>query len=117
MLTGDCTFSAGDALVEGYSCKTQIELVHKRVGYCPQFDALLEDLTGRETLEIFCLLRGIPRSQIKKIYEQFAEDLGFTEHLDKKSKAYSGGTKRKLSTALALIGEPKIIFLDEPSTG
>ena len=116
MLTGDCTFSAGDALIDGFSCKTEIEMVHKRVGYCPQFDALLEFLTGRETMEIFCLLRGIPRSQIRKVCMNLAEELGFIEHLDMFTRSYSGGTKRKLSTALALI-DPKIVFLDEPSTG
>jgi ATP-binding cassette subfamily A (ABC1) protein 3 len=117
MLTGDEIISNGDGFIQNCSIKSQINEVHKKIGYCPQFDALLEDLTGRETMEIFCLLRGIPRSQVKTISNKLANKLDFAEHLDKQIKAYSGGNKRKLSTALALIGDPQVIFLDEPTTG
>jgi ATP-binding cassette subfamily A (ABC1) protein 3 len=117
MLTGDETISSGEAWVDGISIKTNMNQVHQRIGYCPQFDALIEDLTGRETLKIFALLRGVPRSKIQEISEQLAEDLNFTKHLDKLTKAYSGGNKRKLSTALALIGDPSVIYLDEPTSG
>jgi ATP-binding cassette, subfamily A (ABC1), member 3 len=61
---------------------------------------LLDDLTGRETLKIFALLRGVPSSDIGRVSLQLAEELNFTKHLDKRVKAYSGGNKRKLSTAL-----------------
>jgi ATP-binding cassette subfamily A (ABC1) protein 3 len=91
--------------------------VHRKIGYCPQFDALLEDLTGREILKIFCLLRGIPKDQIHNVSMQLAEDLNFSQHLDKRVKAFSGGNKRKLSTSLALVGSPSVIYLDEPTTG
>jgi ATP-binding cassette subfamily A (ABC1) protein 3 len=117
MLVGDENISAGDAWVDGLSIRTQLNKVHKRIGYCPQFDALIDDLTGRETLKIFALLRGIPRDCMNKIAEQLAEDLNFTKHLDKKTKEYSGGNKRKLSTALTLIGDPSVIYLDEPTSG
>lgn len=100
MLTGDETISAGEAWVDGISVKTSMNKVHQRIGYCPQFDALLDDLTGRETLRIFALLRGIPRREIDGVSRQLAEELAFTKHLDKRIKAYSGGNKRKLSTAL-----------------
>lgn len=100
MLTGDENISSGEAWVDGISVKTDMNKVHKRIGYCPQFDALLDDLTGRETLRIFALLRGVPSLDIKKISEQLAEEFNFTKHLDKRIKAYSGGNKRKLSTAL-----------------
>ncbi len=91
--------------------------MHKKIGYCPQFDALIEELTGRETLNIFAMIRGIPRSQIEEASQKLADKLNFSQHLDKPVKSYSGGTKRKLSTALALIGDPQVIFLDEPTTG
>ncbi|GLH10672.1 Protein white [Gryllus bimaculatus] len=91
--------------------------VHQLIGYCPQFDALIEEMTGRETLRMFCLLRGIPAGQIYKISQDLADELLFTKHLDKKVKEYSGGNKRKLSTAVALIGDPPVVFLDEPTTG
>lgn len=100
MLTGDETISSGEAWVNGLSIKTDMNKVHKKIGYCPQFDALIDDLTGRETLKIFALLRGIPEHEIGKVSLQLAEELNFTKHLDKRIKAYSGGNKRKLSTAL-----------------
>lgn len=117
MMTGDEIISSGDAFVSGLSVKNQMRLVHQQIGYCPQFDALLTDLTGRETLKIFALLRGIPRNEIKEITNKFGRELGFDKHLDKKVGAFSGGNKRKLSTALALLGDPSLIFLDEPTTG
>lgn len=117
MMTGDEIISSGDAFISGYSMKNQMHKVHQLIGYCPQFDALLMDLTGRETLRIFSLLRGIPRDEITDINNKLARELGFEKHLDKKVDAFSGGNKRKLSTALALIGDPSLIFLDEPTTG
>jgi ATP-binding cassette, subfamily A (ABC1), member 3 len=108
MLTGDETISSGEAWVEGISIKTKMNQVHQRIGYCPQFDALFDDLTGRETLKIFALLRGVAQKRIDKVSEQLAEDLNFTKHLDKKTKAYSGGNKRKLSTAL--VGTSMALF-------
>lgn len=117
MLTGDETISSGEAWVDGISVKTDMNKVHQRIGYCPQFDALIDDLTGRETLKIFALLRGIPNDEIGRVSMQLAEDLNFTKHLDKRIKAYSGGNKRKLSTALSLIGDPTVVYLDEPTSG
>ena len=117
MLTGDENISNGNAWVEGFSIKNQLNRVHQRIGYCPQFDALLEDLTGREILKIFSLLRGIPMKEMELIYTKLAAELNLLKHLDKQAKSYSGGNKRKLSTALALIGDPSLIFLDEPTSG
>lgn len=100
MLTGDVPISSGEAWVDGLSVKTDMDRVQQRIGYCPQFDALIDDLTGRETLKIFALLRGIPEHEIGRVSNQLAEELSFTKYLDKRIKAYSGGNKRKLSTAL-----------------
>lgn len=117
MLTGDIKISHGQAWVQGISLKTNMKEVHKRIGYCPQFDALIDDLTGRETLRLFALSRGIPRFKLQDVIEKLSTDLNFKKHLDKQVKAYSGGNKRKLSTAVALLGNPVIIYLDEPTTG
>jgi ATP-binding cassette subfamily A (ABC1) protein 3 len=62
--------------------------VHQRIGYCPQFDAVLEDLTGYETLTMFCLLRGIPRSKSSHVINYLADELLFKKHLNKKVKEY-----------------------------
>lgn len=117
MLTGDEKISYGDAWVNGLSLKSSMNEVNKRIGYCPQFDALLDDLTMAETIKIFCLLRGIRCKDIRYINETLANEFGFKRHLNKKVRALSGGNKRKLSTAIALIGDPNVIYLDEPSTG
>uniref|UniRef100_A0A182NIG1 ABC transporter domain-containing protein n=1 Tax=Anopheles dirus TaxID=7168 RepID=A0A182NIG1_9DIPT len=117
MMTGDENITSGDAWVNGINLRTDMNRVHKHIGYCPQFDALLEDLTGRETLQIFALMRGVRRREINGVSLTLAEELNFTQHLDKRTKAYSGGNKRKLSTALALLGNPSVVYLDEPTTG
>lgn len=117
MMTGDETISDGDAFIEGYSVKQHIKQVQQRVGYCPQFDAVISQMTGRELLTMFARLRGVCEAHIPDLVNQLAENLLLTEHLDILSSTYSGGNKRKLSTAIALIGNPPIIFLDEPTTG
>ena len=117
MMTGDERITAGSAYLKGMNLKTDLNDIYKEIGYCPQFDALLDDLTGRETLKIFCLLRGVAEKRIKTISEELAKSFGFFKHIDKQTKAYSGGNKRKLSTAIAVIGSPSVIYLDEPTTG
>ncbi|XP_062542045.1 phospholipid-transporting ATPase ABCA3-like [Armigeres subalbatus] len=117
IMTGDESFSSGEAWVKGVSLVTNMSAVYQKIGYCPQFDALHEDLTGRETLNIYALLRGVRHENIKNVSLTLAEDLNFLKHIDKKTKEYSGGNKRKLSTALALMGNPSVVYLDEPSTG
>ncbi|KAL4712277.1 hypothetical protein ACJJTC_004039 [Scirpophaga incertulas] len=117
MLTGDARISSGDALVHGLSIKTHIQDVHRHIGYCPQFDALFDNLTAQETLHIFCLLRGIPSRIGSDMSMKLASKLGFVRHYGKKVHECSGGTKRKISTAVALLGDSPLVFLDEPTTG
>lgn len=117
MMTGDEIISFGNGFVHGNDLKSQIPKVYQKIGYCPQFDALLPDLTGRETMKIFCLLRGIPSDEVNEITMTFAKELGFEKHLDKQVENFSGGNKRKLSTALSLIGNVSLVFLDECSSG
>uniref|UniRef100_A0A8D1DE14 ABC transporter domain-containing protein n=1 Tax=Sus scrofa TaxID=9823 RepID=A0A8D1DE14_PIG len=88
-----------------------------RIGYCPQQDALDELLTGWEHLHHYCSLRGIPKQCIPQVTADLVRRLHLEAHVDKPVAAYSGGTKRKLSTALALLGQPDLLFLDEPSSG
>ncbi|XP_037937486.1 ATP-binding cassette sub-family A member 3-like [Teleopsis dalmanni] len=117
MMTGDERITSGVAYVRGMNLETERNKVYKEIGYCPQFDALIDDLTGRETLKIFCLLRGIQKEKIEMLSEELADSFGFRKHLDKETKAYSGGNKRKLSTAIAVLGGPAVVFLDEPTSG
>ncbi|KAG6447126.1 ATP-binding cassette sub-family A member 2 [Manduca sexta] len=117
MLMGDETISSGDAYVSGYSVQRQLTDVYQNIGYCPQFDALFGELTGRETLHVFSMLRGLHSDVPTPRAEILAQSLGFRKHLDKRVDQYSGGTKRKLNTALAFLGNTRLVFMDEPTTG
>ncbi|RZC40617.1 ABC tran and/or AAA 21 domain containing protein [Asbolus verrucosus] len=117
MLTGDEHMSFGDIWVRGLNLKKHQKKVQKSIGFCPQVDPLLDDLTARETLKIFALIRGVPYNQCKRLGETLAQEFDFYKYLDKKVKELSGGNKRKLSAAIALIGEPPVVYLDEPTEG
>ncbi|KAH8303634.1 hypothetical protein KR018_009186, partial [Drosophila ironensis] len=117
MLTGDETITAGNAFIEGISLSSHWYKVYGRIGYCPQFDALFDDLTGKQTLFIYCLLRGVQRKYVTTISWALAIAFGFQQHMNKPVKFYSGGNKRKLSVAIAIIGSPSVLFLDEPTSG
>lgn len=111
-MTGDELITAGDAFIRGHSMKNDLQEVHKMIGYTPQYDALIPELTGAETLKIFALIRGIPKNEINEITTKMATELGFQQHLKKQLKSFSGGNKRKMSTCLALLSYPQQIFLD-----
>ncbi|XP_035501650.2 phospholipid-transporting ATPase ABCA1 isoform X2 [Scophthalmus maximus] len=117
MLTGDIPVSGGEAFLNGYSIRTEMRDVHQNLGYCPQFDAINDLLTGREHLEFYARLRGVPEHEITMVAEWGIQKLGLVKYSNKSAGTYSGGNKRKLSTAIALIGCPPVIFLDEPTTG
>ncbi|XP_035527331.1 retinal-specific phospholipid-transporting ATPase ABCA4-like isoform X2 [Morone saxatilis] len=117
MLTGDTDVTSGEATVAGYSILTDILDVHQNMGYCPQFDAIDELLTGREHLYLYARLRGVPESEIPRVAEWGIQKLGLTEYASRCAGTYSGGNKRKLSTAIAMIGCPALVLLDEPTTG
>ncbi|XP_071520079.1 phospholipid-transporting ATPase ABCA3 [Panulirus ornatus] len=117
MLTGDLQVSSGDAFVNGYSIKSDLKKVQQEIGYCPQFDALHDHMTGRETLRMFARLRGVPERHIDEMIISLAKQLLVAQHLDNLIGNYSGGNKRKLSTGVALVGDPPLVLLDEPSSG
>ncbi|XP_052615065.1 ATP-binding cassette sub-family A member 17-like isoform X6 [Peromyscus californicus insignis] len=117
MLTGEQPITSGNAFVKGFNVKSDLVKVRQWIGYCPEFDALLNFMTGREILAMYARIRGIPECHIKTYVDQILEDLLMRVYADKLVKTYSGGNKRMLSTGIALIGEPAVIFLDEPSTG
>ncbi|XP_068671756.1 phospholipid-transporting ATPase ABCA3-like [Montipora foliosa] len=117
MLTGDETMTSGTAVVDGYDIRYDMNKVRQRIGYCPQFDALIGKLTGRELLTMYARLRGVPEVIIPQVVEDLIQALLLQAHADKVAGSYSGGNKRKLSTAISLVGDPPVVFLDEPTTG
>uniref|UniRef100_A0A452IH84 P-type phospholipid transporter n=1 Tax=Gopherus agassizii TaxID=38772 RepID=A0A452IH84_9SAUR len=117
MLTGDTEVTLGYACLKGHSVLSDLQLVHQNMGYCPQFDAINDLLTGREHLEFYCRLRGVPEEEMPRVAQWGVSTLGLAQYADLPAGGYSGGNKRKLSTAIALLGAPPVIFLDEPTTG
>ena len=111
MLTGDTEPSGGTAYVNGYSILTHLDQARRNLGYCPQFDALNPLLTGREHLRLYARLRGLSEASVNKYTEWCLKRLGLAPYADRAAGTYSGGNKRKLSTAIALIGRPSMVFL------
>ena len=103
--------------MNGYSVLNQLDDVRQNLGYCPQFDALDPLLTGREHLRLYARLRGLDEDSAKREAENGLRRLGLAAYADRCAGTYSGGNKRKLSTAIALIGHPSVVFLDEPTSG
>ena len=118
MLTAEFAPTSGDASLAGYSVVSQPEMTRRLVGYCPQFDAHFANMTGREHVELYAAIKGIPREFVKEAAADKLREVGLSEEdSDRLSAGYSGGMKRRLSLACAMIGQPRIVFLDECSTG
>jgi ABC-type multidrug transport system ATPase subunit len=117
MITGDTDIGGGDIQVCGFSVQNQRDRARWHLGYCPQFDALPDKLTVRETLALYARIRGVPAYTVAQTVEEMVQRMCLEAHQNNTCEHLSGGNKRKLSTALALIGEPDVVLLDEPSTG
>ncbi|RLN38339.1 hypothetical protein BBO99_00008317 [Phytophthora kernoviae] len=117
MLTGDISPTSGTATLGGFDILSQQVEVRRQIGYCPQFDALFERMTVREHLELFGAIKGVQRDDMDTVVTEKIHQLNLADFENKLAGSLSGGNKRELSVAIALIGSPPIIFLDEPSTG
>jgi ATP-binding cassette subfamily A (ABC1) protein 3 len=118
ILTAEFPPTSGDASLAGFSVKNEPEKTRRRVGYCPQFDALFTNMTGREHVELYASIKGLPADIVKQASAMKLAEVGLSdEDSDRLCANYSGGMKRRLSLACATIGNPQIVFLDECSTG
>ncbi|KAG0464676.1 hypothetical protein HPP92_018840 [Vanilla planifolia] len=117
MLIGEEFPTDGTAYIFGFDIRFARKSVHRHIGYCPQFDALFEFLTVREHLIFYARIKCIPEIVLQNVVEQKLIEFNLCNHADKPSYTLSGGNKRKLSVAIAMIGDPPIVILDEPSTG
>ena len=118
MLTSEVFPTGGSVYLAGLDLATQASAVHQRIGYCAQFDSLIEELTGRDHLTLFARIKGVSGPRLPELVNELISRLDLQKGIiDRPCKEYSGGNKRKLCVGLALVGEPSIVFLDEPSTG
>ena len=116
MLTGDEYLTKGDALINQISIKNDLKKYQQKLGYCPQFDPLIDQMTVMETMVMYARLRGLRPSIIKNTCLSLINLLDLDNHVEKMCFTLSGGNKRKLSVAIALIGSPLVVLLDEPTS-
>ncbi|MGI8420876.1 MAG: ABC transporter ATP-binding protein, partial [Gaiellaceae bacterium] len=109
--------TAGRARVAGHDVATEGPAVRAAIGAALQEAALDPLLTGREHLRLQSALQGIPRAERKQRADTLLDRVGLSQAADRKVKGYSGGMKRRLDLALALVHRPRVLFLDEPTTG
>lgn len=114
MLRGEDAITEGRILVNGVSVSQNRTLARSRLGVCPQFDAM-DKLKVVETLKFYARLRGL--SNIQEHVDRIIDAVGIGRFKDRLAHKLSGGNKRKLSLAIALIGDPAVLLLDEPSSG
>uniref|UniRef100_A0A8C6UGY2 ATP-binding cassette, sub-family A (ABC1), member 1A n=1 Tax=Neogobius melanostomus TaxID=47308 RepID=A0A8C6UGY2_9GOBI len=113
MLTGDSVVTGGEAYLAGKRNRRGAP----EHGLLSSVRCINDLLTGREHLEFYAILRGVPEKEVCEVAEWGIRKLGLVKYVDKAAGNYSGGNMRKLSTAIALIGGPPVVFLDEPTTG
>ena len=117
MLTCLTAPTAGDALVGGFSITREPEKVKGLIAVSPQETAVAPNLTVRENLELICGIHGFPREKTREKIAALCETFSLQEVLTRKAGKLSGGWQRRVSIAMALISEPQILFLDEPTLG
>jgi len=117
MLIGISIPTAGKASVAGFDVFTQTEDIKKNIGYMSQKFALYDDLTVKENITFFGGIYGLSRKKIKKKSEALIEELGLEKVAHQLVGALPLGWKQKISFSVALLHDPKIVFLDEPTGG
>ena len=117
ILTGLTKPTAGEALVGGYSITKEPEQVKRLIGVSPQETAVAPNLSVKENLELICGIHGFSREKTEEKIRELTGQFDLHEVLTRKAGKLSGGWQRRVSIAMALISEPQILFLDEPTLG
>ena len=117
MLIGLLQPSSGTAHVAGYDVSRETEQVKRRIGYMSQRFSLYEDLTPRENIRLYGGIYGLTREQIRDRTARMLERLGFSSVADTAVRSLPLGWRQKLAFSVALVHQPRIVFLDEPTSG
>ncbi|KAL1210262.1 ABC transporter A family member 6 [Cardamine amara subsp. amara] len=119
MMIGLVKPTSGSAFVQGLDICNDMDRVYTSMGVCPQHDLLWETLTGREHLLFYGRLKNLKGSDLNQAVEESLKSVNLFRGgvADRPAGKYSGGMKRRLSVAISLIGNPKVVYMDEPSTG
>ena len=117
MITGNLVPSHGRIAIANQDVHTATLTAKSRAGYCPQFDRLYEQMTVEEHLYLYGRIRGLAGRSLERAVHVILHRVQLGEFQHREALALSGGTRRKLVVAIALICEPAFLFLDEPSAG
>jgi ATP-binding cassette subfamily A (ABC1) protein 3 len=117
MLTGLLQPTGGQAEVFGLDMFENMEEVRQMLGVCPQHNVLFESLTVREHLELYAAFKGLTPDKVATNVTKMIAEIELYEEADQMARTLSGGQKRKLSVGIALIGDSKLVLLDEPTSG
>jgi ABC-2 type transport system ATP-binding protein len=111
------TPDVGEIRVAGYDVQRESDQVRRSIGVTGQFSAIDDFHTGRENLKLMADLNHLDRGRARRVIDELLERLDLADAAGRRAQTYSGGMKRRLDLAMTLIGSPRLIFLDEPTTG
>ena len=116
-LTYEVQPTSGVVEINSVDIQKNFSKVKKYIGYCPQTNPIFDQMTVEEHLNYYGQIKGIPKSNLKELVDEVINELDLQNYRKKEAGQLSGGNKRKLAVAMAIVGRPPIILLDEPSAG